>query len=119
MLLGLGLMTIQSVRFLTRLTTLNTVDFKENIEKATWLGLLLMSIALVLAAGYKYEAWSCFHGRLFLQSFFSLLAALYTGLSYLQPRSKLLFRVGIYGMITLALLSSIYFGVESLYKLIA
>jgi 4-amino-4-deoxy-L-arabinose transferase-like glycosyltransferase len=119
MLLGLGLMTIQSVRFLTRLTTLNTVDFKENIEKATWLGLLLMSIALVLAAGYKYEAWSCFHGRLFLQSFFSLLAALYTGLSYLQPRSKLLFRIGIYGMITLALLSSIYFGVESLYKLIA
>lgn len=118
MLLGIGILMIQTIRFIMRLSSLPTAEFKENIEKTTWLGLLLMSVALVLTAGFKYDAWSCFHGRLFLQSFFSLLITLYTGLSYLQSRSKLLFTVSIYSIISLAFLYSIYFSIESLYKLI-
>ncbi len=118
MLLGLGLMIIQTFQFFRRIRCLTVDEFKENVEKITWLGLWLMSIALVLVAGYKYDAWSCFHGRLFLQSFFSLLAMLYTGLSYLRSRNALLFRISVLGMIGLACLYSVYFGVESLHKLI-
>lgn len=118
-LLGSGILIAQTLQFLTRLSSFNTLEFKENLEKIVWLGLLLMSIALVLTAGFKYDAWSCFHGRLFLQSFFSLLALLYIGLSYLQSRNTLLFKVSVYGLIGLSLLYSIYFGVESLYKFLA
>lgn len=108
----------QTIRFLMRLSSLTAAEFKENIEKTTWLGLLLMSVALVLTAGFKYDAWSCFHGRLFLQSFFSLLITLYTGLSYLQSRKTFLFNVSVCSVIGLSFLYIVYFGVEILYKFI-
>lgn len=117
-LLGLGLMIKQTFRFLLRMRALTAAEFTENLEKSTWLALFAVSVALMLVAGFKYDAWSCFQGRLFLQSFFSLLAMLYFGLTYLQSRSTLLFKVGMYGMIGLAFLYSIYFGVECLYKFI-
>lgn len=117
-LLGLTLFMGQTFRFFARLRLLRDAEFKENIEKSTWLGLLIMSVALMLIAGFKYDAWSCFQGRLFLQSFFSILAMLYAGLTYLQTRNTLLFKIGLFGTIGLAFLYSIYFGVESLYKFI-
>lgn len=117
--IGLVLFTRQTLQFLSRLRSLTEAEFKENSEKSTWLGLLIMSVSLMLIAGFKYDAWSCFQGRLFLQSFFSILAMLYTGLTYLQTRSAFLFKIGLYGTIGLAFLYSIYFGFESLYKFIA
>ncbi len=117
-LLGLGVFINQSIRFISKIPSLDVAEFKENLEKTTWLGLLLVSVALVLIAGYKYDAWSCFHGRLFSQAFFSLLAMLYAGLLFLQSRTVMLYKIGLWNMIGLAILYSIYFGVESLYKLI-
>jgi 4-amino-4-deoxy-L-arabinose transferase-like glycosyltransferase len=117
--LGLGVLLVQATRFFSKLSSISATNFKENIQKVTWLGLFLVSVTLVLVAGYKYDAWSCFHGRLFLQAFFSLMVMLYIGLSYLQSRSKVLFQIGIWGTVGLAFLYSIYFGVESLYKFIA
>ena len=117
-LLGLWLLIVQSIQFLTSFSSLSSGEAISALEKTTWLALLLMSVALVLIAGFKYDAWSCFHGRLFLQSFFSLLAMLYTGLSYLQSRSTLLFKLSSLGMFYLAFLYCCYFGIESLYKFI-
>ncbi|AXE17520.1 hypothetical protein DR864_07140 [Runella rosea] len=118
-LLGLGLLIRQTVLFLTKIPLLTASEFRENIEKSTWLGLLVVSVALVLTAGFRYDAWSCFQGRLFLQSFFSILAMFYVGLSYLRSRSAFLYKIGLFSMIGLAFLYSIYFGIESLFKFIA
>ncbi|MEZ4905103.1 MAG: glycosyltransferase family 39 protein [Spirosomataceae bacterium] len=118
-LVGLVVLIAQTIEFLLRIKSFNLSDFKENIEKTTWLGLLLMSIALVLAAGFKYDAWSCFHGRLFSQAFFSLLVALYIGLFYVRSQNKFLYQVGIIGVVGLAFLYIVYFGFEILYPFFA
>lgn len=117
-LLGLWLLATQSIQFLRSFSSLSEKEAIIALERTTWLALLLMSVALVLVAGFKYDAWSCFHGRLFLQSFFSLLAMLYTGLSYLQSRHTFIFKLSSLGIICLAFLYCFYFGIESLYKFI-
>lgn len=115
--IGFFVLIGSAFRFLTYFKS--AVHFKENIERLNWLGLFVMSFALVIAAGYKYDAWSCFHGRLFSQAFFSILVMLYIGLFYLESRNRLLFKVGIFGTIALAFLYTIYFSVEILYKFVA
>jgi len=92
-----------------------TIDETQSRQRAILEGAfviaLVLNLFLILAIGWRYDAWSVFQGRLLFSAYFAILLSLIRGLELVPPlRSwQLLFRLALGVLLTLFLF---YFVIE-------
>jgi len=73
------------------------------------------NLAIVLAAGVKFDAWSCFQSRLLFPSFASLAFGLAWGVGWIETALPKLGRVAEYACFALYVTFLAYFGFEGIH----
>lgn len=114
-LIGIALLIRQGfiLLFFTWRQQYGTAIFWEKIFRATCLVLLLGSVATMFTGLIKYNDWAFMHTRLLAHVFYPIVLVLATGLSFVKQQKPNLLKYLALNLTLFAVLSIIYFSVES------